>query len=326
MSTALKDNRSVVQDSETYDLLVRLAENGQAHLFDGWPAPGTQDDDKRRLVSQLARLNSQYPGGLEGYLSSARTLLQDSASSKNPFEGCIPTVPVGERLNFGSEEHAAVEEAGMAAMKDAAFVLVAGGLGERLGYAGIKVALPTEMVTETCYLEYYCQFILALQDRANRSHGESDLAVMLPLCIMTSGDTHAQTVALLESSANFGMASDQIVILKQELVPALSNVDASFALDVDDPFTVQTKPHGHGDVHTLLHMSGTAHKWASEGRKWAVFFQDTNALVFRSVPAAIGVSVRNQFAMNSLTVPRKPGEAVGAYARWSMGKGSIALR
>jgi UDP-sugar pyrophosphorylase len=33
--------------------------------------------------------------------------------------------------------------------------------------------------------------------------------------------------------------------------------------------------------------------------------------VFRAVPSALGVSARNQFDVNSLTVPRKPGEAVG---------------
>jgi UDP-N-acetylglucosamine pyrophosphorylase len=27
------------------------------------------------------------------------------------------------------------------------------------------------------------------------------------------------------------------------------------------PFVVQTKPHGHGDVHALLHSSGLLPKW-----------------------------------------------------------------
>lgn len=40
-----------------------------------------------------------------------------------------------------------------------------------------------------------------------------------------------------------------------------------------DPFEIATKPHGHGDVHMLLHSTGTAEKWSKEGRKWIVFFQ-----------------------------------------------------
>ena len=40
---------------------------------------------------------------------------------------------------------------------------VAGGLGERLGYSGIKVALPTETSTGKCYLALFIEHILALQ-------------------------------------------------------------------------------------------------------------------------------------------------------------------
>jgi UDP-sugar pyrophosphorylase len=42
-----------------------------------------------------------------------------------------------------------------------AFVLVAGGLGERLGFSGIKVALPTELVTGTTYIQYYLKYLEA---------------------------------------------------------------------------------------------------------------------------------------------------------------------
>lgn len=114
---------------------------------------------------------------------------------------------------------------------------------------------------------------------------------------------------------------------------------------------MQTKPHGHGDVHMLLHSTGEAiircagmgrphsnagswsdacqprlaacaicsaqrcsfcpgrlpaclprlpclsgpcaaaglaDRWLAAGYKWVCFFQDTNGLVFRALPAAIG--------------------------------------
>lgn len=74
-------------------------------------------------------------------------------------------------------------------------------------------------------------------------------------------------------------------------VACLSDGDAHLALDKEDPFTVQTKPHGHGDVHALLHSSGLLRRWVAAGVKWVAFFQDTNALVFRGLPAAIGARV-----------------------------------
>ncbi len=41
----------------------------------------------------------------------------------------------------------------MEASREAAFVLVAGGLGERLGYSGIKIALPTDLARGACFLQ-----------------------------------------------------------------------------------------------------------------------------------------------------------------------------
>jgi UDP-sugar pyrophosphorylase len=98
------------------------------------------------------------------YIHNARRLLADSKAGKNPFDGYTPSVPTGERLTFGDKEFMKFEEAGVKNACQAAFVLVAGGLGERLGYSGIKIALPSQMTTEVCFLEHYIQNILALQE------------------------------------------------------------------------------------------------------------------------------------------------------------------
>src|SRR5690606_31422171 len=123
------------------------------------------------------------------------------------------------RLVSGTKEFAEAEEIGLEQCGRTGFVLVAGGLGERLGYQGIKVALPVEIVTEQCYLQYYIEYILEFQRRSRIIKNEPELT--LPLAIMTSGDTHEPTVALLEKNDYFGMPRDQLTILKQEKVPAL---------------------------------------------------------------------------------------------------------
>ena len=46
-----------------------------------------------------------------------------------------------------------VYDAGVKAAGQAAFVLVAGGLGERLGYSGIKLALPVDSASGKCFLQ-----------------------------------------------------------------------------------------------------------------------------------------------------------------------------
>ena len=101
----------------------------------------------------------------------------------------------------------------------------------------------------------------------------------IPLAIMTSEDTHALTLDLLERNDYFGASRDQITLMKQEKVPCLMDNDARLAVKDDDPYKLALKPHGHGDVHSLLHTSGLLSKWMSQGKKWVVFFQDTSEFV-----------------------------------------------
>merc|ERR1719173_163004 len=109
------------------------------------------------------------------------------------------------------------------------------------------------------------------------------------------------------------MNPDHLTLMKQEKVPALMDNDAHFARD--GSYAVQTKPHGHGDVHSLMFSTGTAKKWKeSYGTKWTLFFQDTNAPVFRSYIPALGVAEKYNFAMNTITIPRLAGQAVGGIA------------
>ena len=206
---------------------------------------------------------------------------------------------------------------------DCAFVLVAGGLGERLGYHGIKVALPTTLASKVCYLQMYIEQILALQAASNARAGNSDAAGTtrrIPLAIMTSDDTHAATVALLEANNYFGMQKGQVTLMKQEKVPALVDNHATIAMD--GKYSVVTKPHGHGDVHTLLAGHGIAKQWAAEGRKYVTFFQDTNAACFDFLPRSLGVAVSQKYEVLSMCIPRKAGEAVGAITRLRRSDGS----
>jgi len=141
-----------------------LIEEAQQHLFAHWAEPGIDDEKKKSFFDQVEKLDASYPGGLRSYIHNARQLLADSKAGKNPFDGFTPSVPAGEVLSFGDENFIKFEEAGIKEACDAAFVLVAGGLGERLGYGGIKLALPSETTTGTCFLQVYVESILALQE------------------------------------------------------------------------------------------------------------------------------------------------------------------
>ncbi len=115
---------------------------GQQHLFASWPSTKeTSPAILRQLVEQLESLDQSYPdGGLAGYIRNAKRLLEASQKGVNPLEGWTPSVPTaGQTFTVGTKEYNETEAQGMEDIGRVGFVLVAGGLGERLGYNGIKV-------------------------------------------------------------------------------------------------------------------------------------------------------------------------------------------
>lgn len=133
---------------------------------------------------------------MEEYTNRAKVLLKNSANNVNPYEGFTPSVPIGEKVNFSSfEEVAGMEAIGREQLKHTAFVLVAGGLGERLQYDGIKIGIEFELTTGKTFLNYYLDFIRAFSKEAE-------------LAIMTSDDTYTLTVKLLEEHNYYGFPKD----------------------------------------------------------------------------------------------------------------------
>lgn len=295
-------------------------------------------------------MDESYPGGLPAYLTKAKVLLAESASGINPFDDYVARVPEGTSLSYYDDDDdttstattatnsnnysnnrnnnndggnnnnnermtlARAERIGLSGIAGMAFVLVAGGLGERLGYGGIKLGLSTDLLTETCYLGVYCHYISALQRLATTTATTATIPIKIPLVIMTSDDTDPLTRKLLSDNDNFGLDADQIRIIKQDKVAALINSDA--ALSMASRYVIETKPHGHGDVHHLLYKSGIVDDWSDGGTvKHVIFLQDTNALVINGVIPTLGVSIARGYHMNSICIPRLAGEAAGAIAR-----------
>ncbi len=258
-------------------------------------------------------LDSVTPGGLVDYCQRAKQFLENSKNNVNPFDGFKPEVPTGVNLAPGSPDMDEMEALGLKELKHLGFVLIAGGLGERLGYSGIKVDLPVSTIEDDYfYLKFYVEFAQACKERALAQNKDLNADTFyVPFCIMVSNDTEARTIALLERAKYFGLPKEHFDIVKQENVPALIDNNANIAL-AENEFKAITKPHGHGDIHTLLFQHGVVKKWLGLGKKWMLFLQDTNALATRTIPSLLGVSAKNDWEMNTVTVGRKPGEPCGA--------------
>ena len=288
------------------ELIQKLLDADQEHLFADWDTPGVNDEAKTQFLDTLARIDDSYPGGLTGYISNARKLLAEAKKGENPFEGLVPHQPDKVNLTQFDETYDHYEAVGKTRFDKTAIVLVAGGLGERLGYNGIKLDIPVEVTETTSYLAHYAANLLAMEARMETPRP-------VPFIIMVSEDTDAKTRASLEANNWFGLKQEQVHILKQELVPAIADNEGHLALE--EKYKLILKPHGHGDIHMLLHTSGLAAKLHAEGIEHFVYVQDTNGQVFNAIPAALGVSAEKDFDFNSVAVNRIPGEACGGLAK-----------
>lgn len=192
-----------------------------------------------------------------------------------------------------------MEERARPHIGEVAVVLVAGGLGERLGSSQIKISLTCEIMTGTSFIDLYLAYLKAYSKISGRK---------MNLFIMTSDDTHDQTVNLL-SKKDFADYVN-IDIEKQDKVPAFKDLDCQ--LDVNENLELQTKPHGHGDVHFLVRNSKVLSKWKKQGVKYVYFIQDTNPFSLPSLPAILSISIDHKYDLNFLAINRRPEEAIGA--------------
>jgi len=91
-------------------------------------------------------------------------------------------------------------------------------------------------------------------------------------------------------------------------VPCLIDNSARLAMDESEgnEGRLLTKPHGHGDVHVLMHTTGTAQRWLDGGKELIYIFQDTNALSGNAI-AMLGMcaTLDDEFA-GTCMVPSLP--------------------
>ena len=310
---------------EEKQVLALLKELNQDHIINKYNS--SSEKEQKDFIIQINKLEKVCRGGLKGYLNRAKILLEESKNKVNHFSDTTIEIPDDiPHIEIGTPEFYELDQLGFDQLKDTVFVLVAGGLGERLGYSGIKIGLQNDLITLRTYIEVYTDFIKAYEDRVRKKEKEKlDKDWYIPFCIMTSGDTHSETVSLLDTHNNYGMRPGQISIVKQNKIPAILDNDCHLAL-LGDKLRIETKPHGHGDIHYLLYKYGKAKEWVSKGKKYMVQFMDTNVLAFNCVPASIGASVKFNYDINSVVVPRRPKDAIGAICRINRKDGTSVVQ
>ncbi|CXI80680.1 UTP--glucose-1-phosphate uridylyltransferase, putative [Plasmodium berghei] len=217
-------------------------------------------------------------------------------------------------LNISSiENFLYYEKIGLEYIDKVCFILLAGGLGERLNYNDIKLKLLTSVISEKSYIEYYCNYLKSFQDFIKKNKNKE---MDIPFIIMLSDDTYESTINFLEDNNYFSLKKKQIYLLKQRNVLCFKNNKSHLDyIYKNNTFYLSKKPHGHGDIHTLIKKHIQLDDFIQKGYNYLYFFQDTNALAIKVLFACLGVSIEKQLHINFLAISRKPGEEIGTICK-----------
>ena len=182
-----------------------------------------------------------------------------------------------------------------------AFVLVAGGQGSRLGFDHPKGMFPIGPVSERSLYQMIIEHVHARAKQFGTS---------IPIYIMTSPPTHAESEKFLTENNWFGYPPNDIRLFCQGVMAAV-DAETGKAL-LADKGTVFVSPDGHGGTLGGLDRSGCLADMKSRGIEQVFYGQVDNPLLQVCDPALIGYHISHKSEMTSQVVRKEsPLQKVG---------------
>jgi UDP-N-acetylglucosamine/UDP-N-acetylgalactosamine diphosphorylase len=279
-------------------LAAQLAAVGQSHVLDWW---GRLDAAGRSLlVGQLALVDWNQFATLQrlaaAFGAAAAPPAIDIGRTVTP-----PCLRLGDAENPIQPTAARIrgEEALSAGQVGA--ILVAGGQGTRLGCTGPKGLYRVGPVSQARLFELLFGKLLAVRRRFGRD---------VPLAIMTSSATDADTRQYLRDHAWCGLSPDHVHVFRQHDLPALCA--ATGRLLLDGPDHVAMAPDGHGGMLMSLAETGGLDWFERHGAQTIVSFQVDNPLALPLDREFLGYHLLSAAEFSTQVVrKREPAERVG---------------
>lgn len=179
-------------------------------------------------------------------------------------------------------------------------VLLAGGMGTRLGSDNPKGMLNVGMTRELFIFECLINNIMDVVNKAK---------AWIHLFIMTSDKNHKATVDFFEEHNYFGYASSYLHFFKQEMAPS---TDYSGKIYLEEKWKLATSPNGNGGWFISLKNSGLLDLVHTEGIEWLNIFSVDNVLQHIADPCFIGAVIDRNCTVGSKVVRKaSPDEKVG---------------
>ncbi len=262
-----------------------LKSHDQLHVLQGFDR--LNEDQQETLLSQIEEIDWKV-------IESVGEETKNARGEIKPL-GAVEIPEIDERREEFTEE-------GLSEIRNGKVgaVLLAGGMGTRLGHQGPKGSLDIGKTRHLYIFECLIANLLEVTDVAG---------VYIPLYIMTSEKNHDDTVRFFEEENYFGYPPEMVRFFIQDMAAA---VDFSGKLLLEEPGRLATSPNGNGGWFLSLHSSGLLDDIHDRGIEWLNVFAVDNVLQRICDPAFIGATVLAGAESGSKVVKKvSPDEGVG---------------
>jgi UDP-N-acetylglucosamine/UDP-N-acetylgalactosamine diphosphorylase len=282
------------------DLFARLEPFGQTHLLRFWDELDAAA--RRQLASQVSAVDFDQAAQLydQGAGTCDWAALARRASPP-------PAMRLSDRKSGGGLYSVSdARKLATAALKAGKIgvLLVAGGQGSRLGFDHPKGMYEIGPVSNATLFQIHLEKVFA----ASRRYGAS-----VPIYIMTSPVTHAETEEFLREHKRFGLREDDVVLFCQGTMPAVDSATGALLLASKDALFLS--PDGHGGCVAALAKSGAIEHMRRRGVEHLFYLQVDNPLTPIGDAEFIGYHLLAGSELTSMAIAKQtPQDRLGVFA------------
>lgn len=257
----------------------KLKNFGQEHLLTFYD--DLTDEERKSLIDQLEKIDFEFMNSL--YINSYKDEVLDVSNVSGLR--CISKMSDDEEQNYKKAGEKIVNAGSYA------IVILAGGNGSRLGFAGPKGCL--ELTVGGKSFSLFELFVGQVKDYAEKT------GVFIDLFFMTSKRNNEKIVDFFKKKDHFGYPEDHIHFFMQDELPIM---DVNGKLLLESKSKVLFGPNGNGNVFASLEDSGMLDLMQKKRIKYILFTSVDDVLNDLIDMSFIGAVVENNYVLGSKTL------------------------